>query len=200
VNNPPTVPIGESRYEITIKHSRFLGFARSLEESGEAASIIAEFRNKYKDASHVVYGFITGGLHREMSGYSDDREPRGTAGRPILEVIKGSGTVNVIVLVIRYFGGTKLGTGGLSRAYSACAAGTLKQLKTKELVEEQKFAIEVPYESFDAVKKIITDNRGTLNKIEYATRVQINGVIPSAYLEVCNKQIGDATRGTVSIE
>ena len=200
MNKAPLVPVGTSEYELTVKHSRFLGFAQYIEQSDEAGPIIREFRNRYKDASHIVYGFITGGLHREMSGYSDDREPRGTAGRPVLETVKGSGIINVIVIVIRYFGGTKLGTGGLSRAYSACAAGTLKLLKTKELVEERMFGIDVPYELFDTVKRIIIENRGDLTGIEYDILVRIKGRIPLESLTACNKQIGDATRGAVSIE
>lgn len=102
--------------EVVINKSRFIGYAKPVESEEEAQSFIAEIKEKHKDATHNVYAYMVG-ENSNIQRYSDDREPSGTAGIPILEMLKKEDLKNVVVVVTRYFGGIKLGAGGLVRAY-----------------------------------------------------------------------------------
>lgn len=106
--------------EIEIQKSRFLGFAKYTNTPEEAVQFVKEMRQKYRDARHVVYAYIVDGVQKS----SDDKEPAGTAGKPMLEYLMHNSINHIVVVVVRYFGGIKLGTGGLLRAYQ----GTCKQV------------------------------------------------------------------------
>jgi uncharacterized YigZ family protein len=115
--------------EITEKKSRFIATVLHIESEEEATAVLADFRKRYWDARHNCYAYVLG-KKSELERFSDDGEPSGTAGRPILEVIKGRGLTNTMIIVTRYFGGVLLGTGGLVRAYtdsSALAVDTAKE-------------------------------------------------------------------------
>ncbi len=115
--------------EITEKKSRLIATVLHIESEEEATAILADFRKRYWDARHNCYAYVLG-KKSELERFSDDGEPSGTAGRPILEVIKGRGLTNTMIIVTRYFGGVLLGTGGLVRAYtdsSALAVDTAKE-------------------------------------------------------------------------
>lgn len=107
--------------EITEKKSRFIATVLHIESEEEAAAVLAEFRKKYWDARHNCYAYVLG-KKSEIERFSDDGEPTGTAGRPILEVIKGRDLTDTMIVVTRYFGGVLLGTGGLVRAYTDSSA------------------------------------------------------------------------------
>ena len=118
--------------EITEKKSRFIGYAMPVESEEEALAAVEKIKKKHYDARHNCYAFSIGTGPQPLLRFSDDGEPQGTAGKPILEVIGGSGVRNVCIVVTRYFGGTLLGTGGLVRAYTeaakaALAAGVVKK-------------------------------------------------------------------------
>ena len=113
---------GDFTAEYTEKHSRFIAVAFHCETEQQASEIIAAQKSKYWDARHNVYAYL---LKDGTARFSDDGEPHGTAGMPMLEVIKGSGITNVLVVVTRYFGGILLGTGGLVRAYSTSTRDAL---------------------------------------------------------------------------
>ena len=114
------VLLEESKAEIVIKNSRFISEVFPVETQAQAREKLHEVKQKYFDATHVVHAFSVG-LKSETFGMSDDGEPSGTAGRPVLDVLKGSGITNILLTVTRYFGGTLLGTGGLVHAYSESA-------------------------------------------------------------------------------
>ena len=113
---------GEGRYEE--KKSVFLGFARPLATEKEALDFIAEIKSAYPDARHHVYAYLL--RENNLTRYSDDREPQGTAGLPTLDLLKKSGCTDAGIVVVRYFGGTLLGTGGLVRAYTAASKAALE--------------------------------------------------------------------------
>jgi len=118
-------------YEFTEKKSKFIGLCFPVQNEEEAIAYINEIRKEHKSATHVVYAFSIGD---SIQRSTDDGEPSGTAGRPVLEVIKNSGLNNIIVLVVRYFGGILLGTGGLVRAYTASAQGVLQVAEKAEII------------------------------------------------------------------
>ena len=114
-------------HELKIKGSRFLGFAQKVSDPDAARSVIETIRRKYHDASHNCTAFRIGISPYSMFRYSDDGEPSGTAGKPIMDAIDGRILTNTLCIITRYFGGVKLGTGSLARAYAECAAATLDQ-------------------------------------------------------------------------
>jgi len=120
--------IGEGSGEITEKKSRFIATVREVHSEDEAQAFIDSMRRKYWDARHNCYAFVTG-MKNEIQRFSDDREPSGTAGRPILDVLLGSGVRNTLIVVTRYFGGILLGTGGLVRAYTEAANAGLAAMR-----------------------------------------------------------------------
>lgn len=143
------------RVEELIRGSRFLGYARSVSSSEEAEALLAELREEHSGASHHCWAYRIG----EEMRFSDDGEPGGTAGRPILEVVLKRGLDHLVVVVVRYFGGTRLGAGGLVRAYSGTAAKAL-DLAGERLVEDTtELQVHVPFALVDSVHRLLGDTR-----------------------------------------
>jgi len=136
-------------YEFTEKKSKFIGLCFPVQNEEEAIAYINEIRKEQKSTSHVVYAFSIGD---SIQRSTDDGEPSGTAGRPVLEVIKNSGLNNIIVLVVRYFGGILLGTGGLVRAYTASAQGVLQVAEKAEIIPAVKMLAGVNYADISALQ------------------------------------------------
>lgn len=130
--------------EIVINKSRFLGFAKFVESGDEAESFLNELREKYKDARHICFAYKL----RNSARLSDDGEPSGTAGKPILNIIEKKGLVNVVIAVVRYFGGVKLGAGGLLRAYSGSAVDTIEKAKIVEWLSSKIYEVELDYKDY----------------------------------------------------
>jgi uncharacterized YigZ family protein len=127
--------------ELIEKKSRFIGSIFPVSKEDEVSQILTSLKSKYKDAGHHCYAYNIG--NRE--GFTDDGEPSGTAGKPILSVVRGSGLTNVLVVITRYFGGTLLGTGGLVRAYSESTKLAIENAKRISLVYGYKVLIQVEY-------------------------------------------------------
>ena len=134
--------------EIEVKKSKFLAEIFPVYSQKEARALLKSQKEKHKGASHVVHAFAVGSS--QVCGCSDDGEPSGTAGRPVLEVLKGAELTDCIITVTRWFGGTLLGTGGLARAYSDAAKAALAAAKPKERVPLLRFTAEVPYPLLDS--------------------------------------------------
>ena len=130
----PLVPLESRTLELFVKRSRFIAKAEKVSSPEEVKPLVRRRREEHPGCSHVVWAFVTGPPKSRTMGLSDDGEPKGTAGRPVLEVLKGSGITDTLVTVVRFFGGTKLGTGGLVRAYSDAARGVLENIPTEELI------------------------------------------------------------------
>ncbi len=191
------IPAGTASSEIVIKRSRFIGTAESFEDTDAIKERIREIRELHPGCNHVVYAFVVGpdGL---LFGMSDDREPKGTAGRPVLEVLKGSGLTNALVTVVRYFGGTKLGTGGLVRAYSDAARAALAGLATEELVEKITFEARMPYSMYEAARRLIEDLDGVIIKEDFGATVSISGRLPEVRRKELEKGLADLSGGKVA--
>lgn len=143
---------GSSRY--TEKMSRFISFAMPVSEAGEAKSLVKEYQNKYHDARHVCWAYMIGPERREWQ-LNDNGEPSGTAGKPILGQINSSELTNVLVVVVRYFGGIKLGTSGLIAAYREAARLALEDAGRKECRRMCSLSLQFGYEEADKVMKVI---------------------------------------------
>ena len=167
---------GSTFAEFTVKNSRFIAEAAFVDSPESAKEVWRARKELYNDGNHVVYAFITG-PQGNITGCSDDGEPAGTAGRPMLAVLKGSGLTNVIVTGARWFGGTKLGTGGLVRAYSDCARLALENACICEfsLMSELKFSL--PYNYYESAKRLLNSHGFIVKSEAFDTAVTLCGEI-----------------------
>ncbi len=186
------------RVELMIKNSRFLGEAFSVLSAEEARELLREQKARYADSSHVVHAFVVG-TEATILGCSDDGEPPGTAGRPMLEVLRNSELRNVLLTVTRWFGGTKLGTGGLVRAYTECAQEMLKVAETRELINRSQTSFKVPYALYEQVKKLLLELEFILEKEEFGEEVQVSGQLPSESLPSLQAQLRDLSHGQINL-
>ncbi len=162
---------GRHESEKMIEKSRFITFSAHVESEEEARAFVAEIRSKHSLATHVCFAFIsdkTGNLQR----FSDDGEPQGTAGVPILEVLKAKKLFETAVAVVRYFGGIKLGAGGLVRAYSSSAAENLDGADVRLLEMCREITIEVGYTGIDSAQKYISSQPCSLLSSDYGEKVR----------------------------
>jgi uncharacterized YigZ family protein len=192
------VPKGKSLEIIEIKKSRFISIGMYVQSAEEAKGIIKATRKEYADCSHVVHAFLSG-TSADIFGFSDDREPSGTAGRPVLEVLKGSGITNIIILVIRYFGGTKLGTGGLVKAYTEAAQLALKHLAVEELITKIGFKFDLTYDFYDPIVKILKIHSAKIDEPVFDTGIHISGSLPEKELSAATEAILDISAGKIRL-
>lgn len=164
-------PAGESWGEIREKGSRFLAWIGPAAGEEEARIALDGLARRYPDATHHCWAWRIGSPPRERS--SDAGEPSGTAGVPILQVVRGAGLSDVLAVVVRWFGGTKLGKGGLARAYAAAAREALAGLPLAQRVPTVRIALQVPYEKVGAVKRLIHPPEVELESEAYAEAAQL---------------------------
>ena len=189
------VPAGMGESEYVEKRSRFLGHVRPVESEDEAKAFIAEMKKKYYDARHNCSCYILrGGIER----YSDDGEPQGTAGIPMLEVLRREGVSNVVCVVTRYFGGVLLGTGGLFRAYTKSAKDALDAAGIS--VVRRWVAVELPcsYAALERFKTEIAAFDGAVTDMEYGAGVIIRALIPEEKQASFAARIYDVSGGSVT--
>lgn len=157
--------------EIVEKKSRFIAHVFGVKSVAEAEDKIAEISKKYWDARHNCYGYVIG-KNSENTRCSDNGEPSGTAGKPILEVITGAGLTDTLIVVTRYFGGVLLGTGGLVRAYTQAAQAGIAASEVGEMVYSQLLTLEVDYNMVNNVQYYLGQNDIKINEPRYAENVQ----------------------------
>ncbi len=186
----------ERTVEIVVKKSRFIAIAKVCSSPSNVKTLVEETRKKYFGATHVVHAAVMG---NEFS-FSDDHEPKNTAGRPVLEVLKGSGITNIIVLVVRYFGGTLLGTGGLVKAYGDSAKAVLEGIDTEELVEKEAFCLEIGYDLYENTKRLLTSLSATVANEDFGSIVSITGEIPLVSFEKLQLSIADMSNGKCHLQ
>ena len=167
------IPAAETRAEIDVKNSRFIATAAPVFSVEEARAFIARIKAEFGDASHNVPAFLVGHGPTVTAHCNDDGEPSGTAGRPILSVLQGSGLGDVAVVVTRYFGGTKLGTGGLARAYGDAVKAVLAVLPRAEKVLTHTAQLTLPYNLYEPVKRLIESENGRLLAEAFAAKVTV---------------------------
>ena len=156
--------------EFIINKSRFIGYAAPCETEEEALAFLNEIRTKHKDATHNCYAYVIG-KNAGIMRYSDDGEPGGTAGMPMMEVLKAQGVVNCCCVVTRYFGGVLLGAGGLVRAYTQGAVVALKAAQVVVMEPSQQYICEVAYPLWDKVQHAMRTLPVQLVSSEFTTAV-----------------------------
>ena len=192
------VPHQFAEAEIVEKKSRFIGHIWNVSSEEEALGRIREMREKYWDASHNTYAYRI--RENSIIRYSDDGEPQGTAGRPILDVLTHEKIDNVCLVVTRYFGGTLLGAGGLTRAYSRTARDTLRAAGIDEMSKWVNLECEIPYSLLDSVNRLISLQDGLPGDYEYGELVRIRVCFKETDVDSFLLKIQELSAGAVRPE
>lgn len=179
--------------ELDIKKSRFIAIVAPVQDRAAAMRLVAGLREQHRAASHVCWALMAGG----QSGMSDDGEPSGTAGRPMLEVLRHHDLDGVVAAVVRYYGGVKLGAGGLVRAYTDAVAAALKQAQLIEHVPMSLLVLRLPYADEARVRRWIEQQGYALVKASHDDDVLMTVQLPAADAELAGGLLRDITQGRV---
>lgn len=201
MSKPYLIPASSAEYEYEIKKSRFIALASHCDSLQQAKSNLAEIKLAYPDARHWCYAYNSSlpGTSQFL-GCSDDGEPSGTAGQPMLKVVSNADIGEVMVVVVRYFGGIKLGTGGLARAYTQATAEVLKQLECKTVTPAQNWRVCCDYALEPDLRQIITKAEGKLLQLEYTHQIEALVSLPIGQSGALKEQLQNLSRGQASIK
>lgn len=191
------IPAGAGEAEFVEKRSSFLGHVRYVETEDEAKAFVAEMKKKFYDARHNCWCYI---IKDGAVRYSDDGEPQGTAGIPMLEVLKREGVTNVVCVVTRYFGGVLLGTGGLLRAYTKSAKEALDAAGICVVRRWVKAEIACSYAMLERLKTECTAIGGVVADIEYSADVCLKLLLPEDKADAFSQRTADVTAGTSALK
>lgn len=181
------VPTATARTEVGVARSRFIATAAFAPTPDASRQFIAQIRREMADANHHVYAFRAGYAPSVIEGMSDDGEPSGTAGPPILAVLRGQPIGDVVVVVTRYFGGTLLGTGGLVRVYTEAAQSVIAILPTALNIPRTLFGVALPYPIFEQVRRMIHAHEGEIEDETFEGEITLIVRMPtSQYDPFCN--------------
>lgn len=176
--------------------SRFIAFVRAVSSENEARDFRAEVRRRFHDATHHV---LAARLAAGIELLDDDGEPAGTGGRPVLDALTGSGLTDAAVVVTRYFGGTKLGTGPLARAYATAAARALAEAGRRRLVRGVKFRLRFSYDDTGAVMRVLDAAHATRLSETFSESAELEIGVPRAVAAGLRSVLTDSTAGRISI-
>lgn len=185
--------------EIIINKSRFIGHSMPVEKEDDALEFIDKIKSEHRDATHNVYAYVVG-KNSNIQRFSDDGEPSGTAGIPVLEVIKKENLRNVVIVVTRYFGGIKLGAGGLIRAYTKGAKVGLESGTIIDKILHTRLKIRIDYTLYGMIENYLNTEGYIIDNITYDEAVNIFVYIKFLDVEYFQKTITDLTSGNVTIE
>ena len=188
---------GDFTAEYTEKHSRFIATVFHCESEAEASKIIEGQKSKYWDARHNVYAYV---LQNGTARFSDDGEPHGTAGMPVLDVIKNSSVTDVLIVVTRYFGGILLGTGGLVHAYSKGASLALSAAETVTMEIADSLKISCEYNMYGIVSSTLSQYGAVIRNTEYTDSVCVYADIKSETTDFIIEKLIDSCNGKVCTE
>ena len=197
---PLLIPTATSRTEIVIQKSRFLSTAQRMDSPDEAKTLIQAQRTDHPKANHVVWAYVLGDQSRQDSGMSDDGEPSGTSGRPTLTVLQKSGLTHCLITTVRYFGGMKLGTGGLVRAYTEAAQKVLAALSTEAVERRATFSLTAPYDLYDPIRHLLDQSHVTLEESAFTGRVTLQCSIAEEEFASLKDQLIEQTAAKIEIE
>jgi uncharacterized YigZ family protein len=191
------IPATEARVEIEVLNSRFITTAAPAFSVEEARAFLARIRAEFPDATHHVPAYVVGHGASVIAHCSDDGEPAGTAGRPALAVLQGSGLGDVAVVVTRYFGGTKLGTGGLVRAYGDAVRAVLEILPRAQKVATHTLLLTIPYALFERLRLAVAAHGGQILDKAFAAEVRITARFPAEQVPGFQAEVQELSSGRV---
>lgn len=190
------IPARVHRVENVIKRSRFITTVAHAPDTAAAQAFVASIRDEFPDATHNCWAFVAGppGSTAHI-GMSDDGEPHGTAGRPMLTALLHSGVGEIVSVSTRYYGGVKLGTGGLSRAYSGGVVSVLEKMPREEKVDRRSVSLTLGYSDVDAVQRLVAQREWLLTEEVFGSDVCLKILVPAAEIDEMKALVADQTRG-----
>ena len=199
------IPTQQNVAEIEIKKSRFIAYARGIDSRAEGMAWLDEIKAQYPDARHHCWAYLIGNpACAANAGMGDDGEPSGTAGKPILNVLNHKGVGDVMIVVVRYFGGIKLGAGGLTRAYGHAAQAVMEILPTEQQIELDVLSVTCDFSLEQSVRQWSLLGEGNIESVEYAQKVTMKLSLPKLQTERfikkhnanrCQNKLQDKLRG-----
>ncbi len=196
--SPDAFIIPAASAEITVKKSVFRADVFYTEQAQTARDIVKHQKERYRDARHVVHAFAVGETGAIL-GCSDDGEPAGTAGQPVLNVVKGSGITNILITVTRWFGGILLGTGGLVKAYSGAAKAALDGIAVEPLVKKARFELSCRYEYHRPLIHATAALPVHFAEAHFSQTVNLSGSLPLEYCDAFSRLVTETTKGASSV-
>lgn len=194
------IPKARTRTETRASNSRFIATIAPASTMKEAQAFLREIRAEMPDATHHVYAFRIGYGASVTEAMSDDGEPSGTSGPPALAVVRGSDVGDVALVITRYFGGTKLGTGGLVAAYTQAAQAAFGALETVEKISRTRVCVSAPYAAIEPVKRLLAQYECIVEKEDYGALAMFEIQVPDDHREALEQSIRDVTGGKASID
>ena len=200
MSNVYLVPLNEIRREHVVVNSKFIGTLAPVFSIDEARAFIARIKKEFSDASHNVSAYIIGGGNTVTEYFSEDGEPAGTAGRPVLAVLRGSGLGDVAVVVTRYFGGTLLGTGGLVKAYTESAQMVVNAVGRGRRVPVHVAMAAIPYNLLERVRLVVTRWGGEILGEDFAADITMTLQFPVDSFDAFQNELRELTAGKLKAE
>ena len=198
---PHAVAAREARFEQEIKRSRFIGIATPVKSPEEAAAALAAVKKEFPDATHHCWAYVVGDPESSSQlRMNDDGEPTGTAGRPILNVLQHKHVGDILVVVVRYFGGTKLGAGGLVRAYSSTASGVMDCVEVVPNTPHRDARLAIDYAEDRSVRRLLEELDVSVTSSTYGERVELTIRFPDDRAEELSAALAERTGGRVKLD
>jgi uncharacterized YigZ family protein len=197
---PYSVPLNEIRREHVVVNSRFIAALAPVFSIDEARAFIARIKKEFADASHNVPAYIIGGGNTVTEYSSDDGEPSGTAGKPALAVLRGSGLGDVVVVVTRYFGGTLLGTGGLVKAYTESAQMVVNAVGRGRRVTVHVAMVAIPYNLLERIRLVVNRQGGKVLGEDFAADITMTLQFPVDVFDAFQNELRELSAGKLKAE
>lgn len=196
---PYPIPAAETQVELLVVNSRFIATACLADTVAAARASLARLRAAIPDANHHVYAYRVGYGNSIIESMSDDGEPTGTAGPPTLAVLRGADIGDTLVVVTRIFGGTKLGTGGLVRAYSDATRAVLEALPRQLKIPRQQVGLEFAYSFYERIKLLVAEYEGLIDDETFGQDASLIVTFPLAHIPAFVARVTDLTAGKVDV-
>jgi uncharacterized YigZ family protein len=186
--------------ELIRKNSTFIAAAIPIKSEPEVKRVIEGKRKAHPKAAHVVWAYMIGEGAHATQGFSDDGEPKGTAGKPLMEIIRYNDITNILITVVRYFGGIKLGAGGLVRAYSESASMAIRDIPRHTLVAMQTVCFTVEYHFYEPVKQALLSRSVSIENEDFTEQAVLLCSVPEDLVEEVEREIVNLTSGRALVE
>ena len=200
MSRPYLIPLAEIRREHVIVNSRFIATLAPAFSIEAARTFIARIKNEFADATHNVPAYVIGGGNTVTEYFSDDGEPAGTAGKPALAVLRGSGLGDVALVITRYFGGTKLGTGGLVKAYTESAQLVVNAVGRGRRVPVHVTMLAIPYNLLERIRLLSIRHQGEILSEDFAADITVTLQVPTDALDAFQNELSEMSAGKLKAE
>lgn len=194
------IPAASVEFSEEIKKSRFITYLQATEGLEQAKAFWQQLKQQHPNARHHCWATVAGRPNdSQQLGFSDDGEPSGTAGKPMLNILLGSGIGEISAVVVRYYGGIQLGTGGLVRAYGNGVQQALKLLSTIEKIERQAFALSCDYEQINLVQQLVKQHQVEILEQQFAQRIELRLGVSSEQFADFSRALNDRSGGSLRL-